>query len=155
MRTAFGIDAWPPETVNTRLPRMARSMAYNNDDVPDIVQETALKLLAYADRFDPVKSSFSTWAYNIMRSVMVDIHRAKHPNRITYGALVDGVTHPDPPHDRLNIMDIVKPYPELTLYCMGYPYNEICDIMGIGLSCCKIRIHKARKQLNTIRHEQN
>lgn len=49
----------------------------NQNDAPDIIQETFIKVWKNINRFDPSKASFRTWIFTIARNTVADFLRKK------------------------------------------------------------------------------
>ena len=134
------------------------------DRAEDAVQEAFLRVWRYADRFDPVKGTFSTWFGRLVRNLCIDILRHREPlmnadpiedveRWLDPAGGVDG-----PVLDRLIVMDAFLRLPpkqsqvlELA-YFKGLAHREIAATLEIPEGTVKSRmrlgLEKMRQHLD-------
>lgn len=153
---------------------IACSMLRNREDALDASQEVFIKIYRKIGdfRFD---SSFSTWVYRITKNTVTDICRRK--SRLSETALEDTMTDdgecriPDRsiPVDEIaeaderkrmlyraieNLSDNHRAVIVLYHFC-GKSYEDIADILGIGIGTVKSRLNRAKSELKKLLSARN
>jgi len=134
----------------------AMKLVRNEDDAKDLVQDTYLRALNYADHYTPGTHARS-WLYRILYNLFINQYRRKKRSPI-----VDVVEHDeqrsthviDPEAFRHALSDEVmlafnslKPEFKTVLYLRDFEdlkYEEIAQILQVPVCTIKTRIHRAR-----------
>lgn len=124
------------------------------DDADDATQDVFVRVWAKAATYRE-ESSFRTWLHRLAVNVLV--RRAQRSQRIAKRFLqVDMTVHPgraDPSDARMDVQTALNRLaPEVravvVLHDMeGYSHEEIGQILGIGVSAARMRLHRARMAL--------
>ena len=148
--------------------RMAMQLSRHPDEASDLVQETFLKALRFADRFEEQGGGIRPWLFKILHNVFYTrLAKAKRQ-----GLLVDELTSattddpgPDEPDPAWNLASldwehvderlkeaIEKLKPEyrsvLLLWGVeGLKYREIAEIQEVPIGTVMSRLHRARSIL--------
>jgi len=138
----------------------------DNEDANDIAQDVFLKIYKNLASYTPA-FKFSTWVMRITGNHIIDRHRKKKLDTISYeeyaeaGSVV-AATAPSPEAEFLRkeqterINKIVADLPEIyqipvvMYHSEGLSYQEISDKIGEPLSKVKNRIFRGRKMLKTL-----
>jgi RNA polymerase sigma-70 factor (ECF subfamily) len=149
------------DRVSNSLRAFSLKLTGNNVDAEDLYQDTALRIITNADKYNP-GTNFKAWAVTIMRNIFINNYRKKvrrnmiidqTPNNyylnsgdktvsnegetnVAYGELVKMV-------DSLP-EDFRKPF---IMAYQGYKYEEIAEQLESPLGTIKSRIFFARKKL--------
>lgn len=136
---------------------MSRTFCRNRMDAEDLVGDTILKVLLYADRYDESKS-FRLWALVIMRNTFRI--RLRHCGIVeTFERLPDSLAGYDPSDYAIvrESMGIVEECKKMSvsvqsavLFAQGYSYSEIAALHGVSLNIVKSRVHHGRRLI--LRH---
>ncbi|GJM35703.1 MAG: RNA polymerase sigma factor [Saprospiraceae bacterium] len=139
------------------LENFALSLTKDNDKASDLIQDTLLRIVTYADRFQQ-GTNFKAWSTTIMRNSFINdyrrnrsIQKRKEQNtvvekeQLTYN---EGETH-------LNYEIVLEEvyklnelyYVPFNMFLEGYHYNEIAEELHVPLGTVKSRIFCARKIL--------
>ncbi|SDZ82002.1 RNA polymerase sigma factor [Pedobacter hartonius] len=135
----------------------------NYDDADDLVQDTFVKAIRYANLYTE-GSNMQAWLYTILRNTFINNYRkSTMRNKIidvaedftSFQLLKSSATNRG--IDRLMSEDINKAFRMLPdvysvpflRYFEGYKYCEIAVELGIPLGTVKTRIHVARKLLQS------
>ncbi len=148
--------------------RLAMQLARHPADASDLVQETYLKALRVAERFEETGGGIKPWLFRILHNVFyTDVARKKRGPRSVdeLPAAADegpGPDEPEPAWD-LDSLDweqvdgrlktaIQRLRPEYRTVLLlwgveGLKYREIADIQGIPIGTVMSRLHRARSIL--------
>lgn len=135
--------------------RKARTYYSEPQDADDLAGETAYRILLYADRYNHA-SNFKPWASVIMENIYITQYNRRRCVLFTGYPEYDMAGFEKADHlARLNhLTDIIKRYRDksvciecVTLYAIGYCYDEIARAVGIPLGTVKSRIAAGRKTL--------
>lgn len=131
---------------------IARTFCRNRMEAEDLVGDTILKVLLYADRYEADKS-FRLWVLVIMRNTFRSSRR--HAGIVeAYDHLPDFQTEGNPSSHTIarEYMRIINECAKssisvrsATLYAQGYSYNEIAELQGVNINIVKSRIHHGRR----------
>ena len=130
------------------------NMKINMNDIDDIFQEVALKLIKndYIGRFDNTKSSFVTWLYIICKTSTLDFYRTR--TRWVYGELqeetgAETVQAVETGTFNLPVGVLTERQEEvITLYFKsGLKAGEIADRLGITSPTVRSIKHQALERL--------
>ena len=148
--------------------RMAMQLARHPDDASDLVQETYLKALNVADRFEEKGGGIRPWLFKILHNVfytrLAKAKRAPMSVDELHGASTDDPA-PDEPgpawdlsslnwdhvDDRLKTaIEQLRPEYRTVLLMWaveGLKYREIAEIQEIPIGTVMSRLHRARSTL--------
>jgi RNA polymerase sigma-70 factor (ECF subfamily) len=125
-------------------------------DVDDVHQETWLRVVRAASRFDP-RLRFATWLFQIAVNLCRDWHRRPPPEPIDTAGL-DAVA-PDAIAQRGAALDAQKllaalPEPQRAAILLRYyhdlPEEEVATILGCPRGTVKSRLHNAMATLKAL-----
>ncbi len=127
----------------------------------DVFQETCMRVLRNAARFDP-RARFRTWLYTVAHNLCMDeLRRRRRRMSIPAGELPGPQPVPDP-HERLESESAHRLLwglrPELRAVVVlrvlhGYSQEETARIVGAPVGTVKSRLHHALKQLRRMAGE--
>ncbi len=137
----------------------ARFLTGNRHDADDLVQDTAVRLLAAADRFQP-GTNFRAWAFTAMRNRFLNEFVAKRRNHASLDAMdVElGAVAPDQTHG-LELQDLARqlmrlPAEHRSILALAadgsLSYEEIAAVSGCAVGTVKSRVHRARAALQRL-----
>jgi len=148
------------------LYNLARYLTGNAADAQDLVQETFVRALAAAARFDG--RNLKAWLFKILRNTYIDVYRKEqhHPTRgglDTIHADVEGPIDADLLRDDLEIhqlRNVVAAEIEAALMALtedartvilldleGMSEVEVADVLGCAVGTVKSRLSRARMML--------
>ena len=121
-------------------------------DVDDLYQETWLRVVRAARRFDP-RRRFSTWLFHIAVNLCRDRHRRPPPEPVDPADL-DALPARDPTSDAaLDARRLLAALPEaqrsavVLRYWHDLPEDEVAEILGCPRCTVKSRLHQAMRRL--------
>ncbi len=141
----------------------AFTLTHNHEDAKDLYQETLFRAFDNKDKYN-IGTNIKAWLYTIMRNIFINDYRRKNKQRVlfdttsneffinstkavTFNSAISFINIKEIQRLVASLPDIFK-HPFL-LYCDGYKYNEIAEILSEPLGTIKSRIHFARKLLKT------
>jgi RNA polymerase sigma-70 factor (ECF subfamily) len=134
----------------------ARFLTGNRHDADDLVQDTAMRLLAAADRFVQ-GTNFRAWAFTTMRNRFLNEFVAKRRNvRSLHDMDVDFASVMPGQADGLELRDLARQFMRLPTEYRSVlalaageklSYDEIAAISGCAVGTVKSRVHRARHAL--------
>lgn len=140
------------------LQNFAFKLTGNKGKAEDLVQETMLKALINADKYE--RGSIKGWLGLVMKRIFLDANRAKQSRpqvqhiegSLVFGESEDGFVEIEAKHMLEEVYKILKTLSDdmrrpLELFVYGYSYIEITDITGVSLSVVKSQIFRARKEI--------
>lgn len=144
------------------LVKFAYKFTNDPDDVQDLVQETLIKSIKYADEYEN-NPKLLPWLYVIMRNIYIN-HYRKGQKRMTYenaqisNVRDQGCSEPfnhNAVEGKFAMNDIQRAIKRLpndngeifSMYIEGYKYKEIAEYFEMPEGTVKTRIHHARKFL--------
>lgn len=148
-------------TVSQSLRAFSLKLTGNESDANDLYQDTALRIIANAEKFQP-NTNFKAWAVTIMRNIFINNYRKK----IRRGTILDQT----PNNYYLNsgdrtiendgemrmaykeLLRMVSALPEefkrpFWMAYKGFKYDEIAQELDAPLGTIKSRIFFARRKL--------
>ena len=143
------------------LQPFAFSLTRDNETAKDLLQETIFRALTNQKKYN-VGTNIKAWLYTIMRNIFINNYRRKAKQQTIFDQTENDffinynqVTISNPAEADLKLKEVknaVNNLPAIfknpfTLYCDGYKYHEIADMMKEPLGTIKSRIHFARKLL--------
>nr|WP_246569913.1 RNA polymerase sigma factor [Lentibacillus saliphilus] len=146
------------------IERFAFQFGVNEASIPDIVQETFIKIHRNIHRY--TKGKFSTWVYQITLNVARDHHRKekrqrsllekakrKHPKQETY-YFFENESHVLL-HECMQQLNHKYKTALILYYFHDKSYEDIALILNVKLSVVKTRIHRGKKHLKELFEEAN
>lgn len=139
------------------LRSFALSFTKNEDDADDLVQDTFLKAVRYADKFKD-GSNLKSWLYMILKNTFINEYRKQVRKKVfmeeatllTADYLINSSRNlgynkcvNDDIHKALKKLPYECYYPFIR-YFEGYKYHEIAEELNIPIGTVKTRIHGAR-----------
>ena len=121
-------------------------------DVDDLYQDTWLRVVRAAPRFDPARR-FSTWLFQIALNLCRDHHRRPPPEPVDPAdadAMASGDASPDAAIDARRLLAAL-PEPQRSAVILRYYHDlaedEIAEILGCPRGTVKSRLHHALRRL--------
>lgn len=150
----FSRQLW---TFKDSLRRFAISFTRNEDDADDLVQDTMLKAVRYADKFEK-GTNLKSWLYMILKNTFINNYRRKNKFKLFMSesiGLIDNFEHNSARNtgeskcildDIYRVLDRLphEYYYPFIKYFEGYKYHEIAIELKIPIGTVKTRIHCAR-----------
>jgi len=139
----------------------AFTLTHNHEDAKDLYQETLFRAFDNKDKYN-FGTNLKAWLYTIMRNIFINDYRKKVKQKVVFDStpndyFVNSTTAVtfNSAISLMNIKEIQNAITRLPaifrnpflLYCDGYKYNEISDMLSEPLGTVKSRIHFARKLL--------
>lgn len=140
------------------LRAFAFSFTKDNDDADDLVQDTLLKAIHYAQKFQE-GTNLKGWLYTILKNTFINNYRRKtkinsfvsvtddiSSEQLKFSASRnkgEGQCTMDDIHKALNKLQ-PEYYIPFMKYFEGYKYHEIAEELHIPIGTVKTRIHVAR-----------
>jgi RNA polymerase sigma-70 factor (ECF subfamily) len=138
----------------------------NSEEANDLSQDVFLKVYKNLEKYTP-EFKFSTWIMRITGNHIIDMHRKKKFETVSYEEYTEGggrisATAASPETEYLKrdqterISKIVSELPEMykvpviLYHQQGMSYSEISEKIGEPLSKIKNRIFRGRKMLKTM-----
>ena len=143
------------------LQPFAFGLTRDNETAKDLLQETIYRALANREKYN-VGTNIKAWLYTIMRNIFINNYRRKAKQQTIFDKSdndffinYNQVTVTNPVEGDIKLKEIKRAVNELPaifknpfcLYCDGYKYHEIADMLDEPLGTIKSRIHFARKLL--------
>ena len=122
-------------------------------DVEDLYQETWLRAVRAAPRFDRSRR-FSTWVFQIAVNLCRDWHRRPPPEPVEPDDNLASTS--DAPEARIDARRLLAALPEaqrtvlLLRYYHGLSEEEAAEILGCPRGTVKSRLHAARERLGRL-----
>jgi RNA polymerase sigma-70 factor (ECF subfamily) len=143
-----------------KLNHFALSLTCDPEEARDLVQETYLKVLLYADKYEE-DTNLKAWMQTIMRNIFINDYRKRKRVNETMNdnanvqQLDTRCQSSDKADGNYYFKEINKEINRITdeqripfeMFLDGYKYKEIADKMNISLGTVKSRIFFARKKL--------
>lgn len=149
------------DRISNSLRAFSLKLTGNNVDAEDLFQDTALRIITNADKYNP-GTNFKAWAVTIMRNIFINNYRKKvrrnmiidqTPNNYYLNSGDRMVNNDGETNVAFNeLLKLVNALPEdfrkpFMMAYHGYKYDEIADELGSPLGTIKSRIFFARKKL--------
>lgn len=156
------------DRISNALRAFSLKLTGNNVDAEDLYQDTALRIITNADKYNP-GTNFKAWAVTIMRNIFINNYRKKvrrnmiidqTPNNYYLNSGDKAVDNDGETNVTFNeLMALVNTLPEdfkkpFMMAYEGYKYEEIAEELGSPLGTIKSRIFFARKKLQKL-YEDN
>lgn len=147
------------------LYRFACSITRSEADAMDLLQETFLRAYRGFRSFTP-GSNFKAWIVRILKNTHIEMRRKKRQEPLTPEAEA-ALVREGPANDELTFPQVMEGEVEramtkmdpssrailLMAYVYGFLYREIAETLDIPIGTVMSRIHRARKRLKEIIHE--
>lgn len=155
------------EHISNSLRAFSLKLTGNNDDAEDLFQDTALRIITNADKYNP-GTNFKAWAVTIMRNIFINNYRKKvrrsliidqTPNNYYLNSGSEETGNEGEAAVTFNeLMTLVDALPEdfrrpFMMAYEGYKYDEIAEELDSPLGTIKSRIFFARKKLQKMYEE--
>ena len=149
------------DRISNSLRAFSLKLTGNNVDAEDLFQDTALRIITNADKYNP-GTNFKAWAVTIMRNIFINNYRKKvrrnmiidqTPNNYYLNSGDKVVNNEGEANVAFGeLLKLVNALPEdfrkpFMMAYQGYKYDEIADELGSPLGTIKSRIFFARKKL--------
>ena len=136
---------------------LAVSMTRNREDAEDMAQEAFIRAYSKLDQYNP-EYAFRSWILRICSSRTKNLFRWRvHRRTVEEGHLrEEAVRQDEAAPDFQQLEEALRTLPSrleapLRLrYMEGLSYDEISDVLGIGVSAAKMRVMRARKRLQEV-----
>jgi RNA polymerase sigma-70 factor (ECF subfamily) len=128
-------------------------------DVEDLLQETWLRAVRAAGRFDP-RRRFSTWLFQIAHNLARDWHRRPPPEpAAAIEPPVTGTGSAEATESAIDVRRLLAALPEaqrsavILRYYHGFDEAEVADILDCPRGTVKSRLHHAMAKLLAMARE--
>ena len=124
----------------------------SREDADDLCHDVFEQVFHSLERYDPAKSSASTWIYQITRFTLIDYIRTKHPG----GKLTGDIAAEDALEEKLIQKEMLERLAAaldaleqeerdilILRYYKGYSLKEISLLTGISYGMVKVKHKKA------------
>jgi len=147
--------------ISNSLRAFSLKLTGNNVDAEDLYQDTALRIITNADKYNP-GTNFKAWAVTIMRNIFINNYRKKvrrnmiidqTPNNYYLNSGDKSVGNEGENNVAFGeLLKMVNSLPEefrrpFWMAYQGFKYEEIADELDSPLGTIKSRIFFARKKL--------
>ena len=152
------------DRISNSLRAFSLKLTGNNVDAEDLYQDTALRIITNADKYNP-GTNFKAWAVTIMRNIFINNYRKKvrrnmiidqTPNNYYLNSGDKSVSNEGETNVAYSeLLKMVNSLPEdfrkpFIMAFQGYKYDEIAEELGSPLGTIKSRIFFARKKLQKL-----
>jgi len=150
--------------VNSTLRAFAMKLTGNNTDANDLYQDTAIRIISNADKFQE-GTNFKAWSVTIMRNIFINNYRKKMrrgiildetPNNYYLNSGSKAIENSGETNVAYKeLLKMVSTLPEefkrpFWMAYKGYKYDEIAAELDAPLGTIKSRIFFARRKLRTM-----
>lgn len=146
-----------------KLEVIALRLTKDEEDAKDLFQETACRVWAHRDRFEP-GTDFRAWSCTIMTNYFINQYRLRQRRRrllkenSSLNYLYAEGSSRNLGEMYLLSTEVMESLGQIgdefsvpiRMSSEGYPYQEITEQMGLPLNTLKSRIHYGRKKLRKI-----
>lgn len=141
------------------LENFAFSLTRNREDALDLVQETYLKALNNAEKFEK-NTNLRAWVFTIMKNIFINNYRRNQKRSLitdssnyslanykqeVYANPESNVSHCEI-SNKIDQLDVTFKVP-FQMHIEGYKYEEIAQKLKINIGTVKSRIFLSRKKL--------
>jgi RNA polymerase sigma-70 factor (ECF subfamily) len=141
----------------------ARSLTRNKHDADDLVQDTVVRIINSADRFQP-GTNFKAWAFTILRNRFLNefVAKRRHTRELDDTGL-DQLPTSARQEEGLELADFQRIFhnlPEdhrsiLTLVAgSGLAYEDVARVLDCAVGTVKSRVHRARLALYALLEQE-
>jgi RNA polymerase sigma-70 factor, ECF subfamily len=161
IRAVAGGDERALRDLTGRYERALHQFLYRHTggrDVDDLYQETWLRAVRAARRFDPTRR-FSTWLFQIAVNLCRDWHRRPPPEPIDPERLAETAGGPDPADvasAAIDVRRLLAALPEaqrsavILRYFHDLGEDEVAEILGCPRGTVKSRLHLAIARMSAL-----
>jgi RNA polymerase sigma-70 factor (ECF subfamily) len=136
---------------------LAVSMTRNRADAEDMAQEAFIRAYNKLDQYNP-EYAFRSWILRICSNRTKNLFRLRVNRRkveeahLNEEAVVQDAVDPDfqAVEEALETLPPKLDAPLRLKYMEGLSYDEIASVLGIGVSAAKMRVMRARRQLQEV-----
>jgi RNA polymerase sigma-70 factor (ECF subfamily) len=136
---------------------LAVSMTRNHTDAADMAQEAFIRAYAKLDQYDP-HYNFRSWILRICANQAKNLFRKRVNRKNTEEAFRDQaviLSNEDAPdyselEAAMDRLPAKLSAPLRLKYMEGLSFDEVAEVLGIGVSAAKMRVMRARNQLAEI-----
>jgi len=136
---------------------LAVSMTRNREDAEDMAQEAFIRAYNKLNQYNP-DYEFRSWILRICSNRTKNLFRSRVNRRsveekhLNEGAVLQDAVAPDfqAVEDALGTLPPKLGAPLRLKYMEGLSYDDISEVLGIGVSAAKMRVMRARKQLQEV-----
>ena len=139
------------------LRAFARSLAHNAAQADDLVQDTLVKALANADRFEP-GTNLRAWLFTILRNhYYSQLRKSKREIEDADGKFAARLSSRPEQDGTVDLEDFKVAFAQLApdhrevltlVGASGCSYEEAAQICGCAVGTIKSRVNRARKKLS-------
>jgi RNA polymerase sigma-70 factor (ECF subfamily) len=137
-----------------RVFHFAVRVTADRDDAVDLAQETFIRAYRKLGLYDP-EYSFANWLLSICANLGKNRIRSEFRRRKAQEAHWEVVsqTRPGPDPRKAELSEALRQMPEklrlplVLKHVEGLSYDEIADVLKIGVSAAKMRVKRAREEL--------
>jgi len=136
---------------------LAVSMTRSREDAEDMAQEAFIRAYSKLDQYNPAYA-FRSWILRICSNRTKNLFRSRVNRRaveekhLNEEAVIQDAVNPDfqALEDALGTLPPKLGAPLRLKYMEDLSYDEISTVLGIGVSAAKMRVLRARKQLQEV-----
>ena len=133
---------------------LAVSMTRNREDAADMAQEAFIRAYNKLEQYNP-EYSFRSWILRICSNLTKNMFRKRVRRRNTeekhleHAEIEKSTTDPDfeALEEALAKLPAKLGSPLMLKYMEGLSYDEISDVLGVGVSAAKMRVLRGKKLL--------
>lgn len=141
----------------------ARSLTRNRHDADDLVQDTVVRIMNSADRFQP-GTNFKAWAFTILRNRFLNEFVAKRKQtRDMDDAEMEQVPTSARQEEGLELADFQRIFHKLPedhrsilalVAGSGLAYEDVAKVLDCAVGTVKSRVHRARMALYALLEQE-
>lgn len=142
------------------LRRYAYMLCRNHSDADDLVQETLVKAIAAADRYDSTKS-LRVWLFTILYNSFISSQRQymRRARAASFLAVHDEAAQPPEQEKQVEVQQIMRMVGRLTpeqqsvmilVAVEGLSYEEAATVIGVPSGTVMSRLARGREQLRRL-----
>ncbi|MCG7361021.1 sigma-70 family RNA polymerase sigma factor [Roseomonas sp. ACRSG] len=141
----------------------ARSLTRNRHDADDLVQDTVVRIMNSADRFQP-GTNFKAWAFTILRNRFLNEFVAKRKQtREMDDAEMEQVPTSARQEEGLELADFQRIFHKLPedhrsilalVAGSGLAYEDVAKVLDCAVGTVKSRVHRARMALYALLEQE-
>ncbi|RKK04788.1 sigma-70 family RNA polymerase sigma factor [Pseudoroseomonas wenyumeiae] len=141
----------------------ARSLTRNRHDADDLVQDTVVRIMNSADRFQP-GTNFKAWAFTILRNRFLNEFVAKRKQtRDMDDSEMEQVPTSARQEEGLELADFQRIFHQLPedhrsilalVAGSGMAYEDVARVLDCAVGTVKSRVHRARMALYTLLEQE-
>ncbi|WP_026370067.1 sigma-70 family RNA polymerase sigma factor [Kallotenue papyrolyticum] len=151
------------ERYATPVYNLALRMLSSSAEAEDATQEILVRAYTRLASYDP-SYKFSTWLFSIANNYCIDLLRRRRAQVVDLDEVAYSLpsSAPGPEHQALDqeqraavaraVNQLPVAYRQMTVlrYYLDLSYEEIAQVTGLPVSTIKTRLHRARRQLESL-----